>query len=70
VSYLPSNCVGLFACGDVQLSPVKRVASAVGEGSMAIALVQQYLQRAAKTITLAPTLAEFHAPTDPPPAAS
>jgi thioredoxin reductase (NADPH) len=26
-------------------TPVKRVASAVGEGSMAIALVHQYLQR-------------------------
>jgi thioredoxin reductase (NADPH) len=33
----------VFACGDVRLSPVKRVASAVGEGSMAIALVRQYL---------------------------
>jgi hypothetical protein len=30
-----TGCV--FACGDVRLSPVKRVASAVGEGSMAIA---------------------------------
>jgi thioredoxin reductase (NADPH) len=29
----------------VRLSPVKRVASAVGEGSMAIAFVHQYLQR-------------------------
>jgi hypothetical protein len=29
----------------VRLSPVKRVASAVGEGSMAIALVQQFLSR-------------------------
>jgi thioredoxin reductase (NADPH) len=28
-----------LACGDVRLGPVKRVASAVGEGSMAIALL-------------------------------
>ena len=38
---------GVFACGDVRLSPVKRVASAVGEGSMAIAFVHKYLQRGA-----------------------
>jgi thioredoxin reductase (NADPH) len=36
----------MFACGDVRFSPVKRVAAAVGEGSMAIALVHQYLQAA------------------------
>jgi thioredoxin reductase (NADPH) len=42
---LETSVPGIFACGDVRLSPVKRVASAVGEGSMAIALVQQYLQR-------------------------
>lgn len=40
---LETSAPGIFACGDVRLSPVKRVASAVGEGSMAIALVQQYL---------------------------
>ena len=42
---LETSVPGIFACGDVRLSPVKRVASAVGEGSMAIALVYQYLQR-------------------------
>ena len=42
---LETSVPGIFACGDVRLSPVKRVASAVGEGSMAIALVHQYLQR-------------------------
>ncbi len=41
---LESSVPGVFACGDVRLSPVKRVASAVGEGSMAIAFVHQYLQ--------------------------
>jgi thioredoxin reductase (NADPH) len=40
---LESSVPGIFACGDVRLSPVKRVAAAVGEGSMAIALVHQYL---------------------------
>jgi thioredoxin reductase (NADPH) len=42
---LETSVPGIFACGDVRLSPVKRVASAVGEGSMAIALVHQYLQQ-------------------------
>ncbi len=41
---LESSVPGVFACGDVRLSPVKRVAAAVGEGSMAIALVHQFLQ--------------------------
>ena len=37
-------CPGIFACGDVRFGPVKRVAAAVGEGSMAIAFVHQYLR--------------------------
>ena len=37
---------GIFACGDVRFSPVKRVAAAVGEGSMVIAFVHQYLKDA------------------------
>ena len=41
---LATSLPGVFACGDVRLSPIKRVASAVGEGSMAIAFVHQYLQ--------------------------
>ena len=41
---LESSVPGIFACGDVRLSPVKRVAAAVGEGSMAIAFVHEYLQ--------------------------
>ena len=40
---LETSVPGVFACGDVRLSSVKRVASAVGEGSMAIALVLQFL---------------------------
>lgn len=45
---LETSVPGIFACGDVRLSAIKRVAAAVGEGSMAIALVQQYLQRVAE----------------------
>jgi len=45
---LESSAPGIFACGDVRLSQVKRVASAVGEGSMAIAFVHKYLQQDAR----------------------
>jgi thioredoxin reductase (NADPH) len=41
---LETSVPGIFACGDVRCSPVKRVAAAVGEGSMAIAFVHQYLR--------------------------
>ena len=44
---LETSAPGIFACGDVRLSPVKRVASAVGEGSMAVAFVHQFLRQAA-----------------------
>jgi thioredoxin reductase (NADPH) len=43
---LETSVPGIFACGDVRSGPVKRVASAVGEGSMAIAFVHQYLRDA------------------------
>ena len=33
----------MFAAGDVRLDSMKRVASAVGEGAMAIPLVHRYL---------------------------
>jgi thioredoxin reductase (NADPH) len=41
---LETSVPGIFACGDVRLGPVKRVASAVGEGSMAITFVHQYIR--------------------------
>ena len=44
---LETSAPGIFACGDVRFGPVKRVAAAVGEGSMAIAFVHQYLRDAA-----------------------
>ena len=34
---------GAFAAGDVRHGSIKRVASAVGEGAMAIAFVHRYL---------------------------
>ncbi len=48
---LETSIPGVFACGDVRLSPVKRVAAAVGEGSMAIAFVHQYLQGTPRSAT-------------------
>jgi len=43
---LETSIPGIFACGDVRSGPVKRVAAAVGEGSMAVAFVHQYLNDA------------------------
>jgi thioredoxin reductase (NADPH) len=39
---LESSLPGVFAAGDVRAQSVKRIASAVGEGSMAIQFVHQY----------------------------
>jgi thioredoxin reductase (NADPH) len=41
--YLETSMPGLFAAGDVRHSSIKRCASAVGEGAMAVALVHRYL---------------------------
>jgi thioredoxin reductase (NADPH) len=41
--YLETSQPGVFAAGDVRAGSVKRVAAAVGEGSMAIHFVHQYL---------------------------
>ena len=43
---LETSVPGIFACGDVRFGPVKRVAAAVGEGSMAIAFIHQYIKDA------------------------
>ena len=45
---LETTVPGIFACGDVRSAPVKRVAAAVGEGSMAIAFVHAYLAEQAR----------------------
>ena|SRR5215207_3509252 len=42
---LETNIPGIFAAGDVRSGSVKRVASGVGEGSIAIQFVHQYLKR-------------------------
>ena len=41
---LETNRAGVFAVGDVRSGSIKRVASAVGEGSMAIRMVHAYLE--------------------------
>ena len=47
---LETSVPGIFACGDVRFGPVKRVAAAVGEGSMVIAFVHQYLKDAGASL--------------------
>jgi thioredoxin reductase (NADPH) len=41
--YLETNMPGMFAAGDVRHGSVKRCASAVGEGAMAVTFVHRYL---------------------------
>ena len=40
---LETTIPGIFVAGDVRARSIKRVASAVGEGSMAVSLIHQYL---------------------------
>jgi thioredoxin reductase (NADPH) len=40
---LETNVPGVFVAGDVRSRSIKRVASAVGEGSMAVSLIHEYL---------------------------
>jgi thioredoxin reductase (NADPH) len=42
--FLESSVPGVFVAGDVRAESVKRVASAVGEGAMAVTLVHRYLE--------------------------
>jgi thioredoxin reductase (NADPH) len=41
--FLETSQAGIFAVGDVHSGSIKRVASAVGEGSMAVQLIHQRL---------------------------
>ena len=41
--FLETSAPGVFAAGDVRSGSIKRCASAVGEGSMAVKLVHQHL---------------------------
>jgi thioredoxin reductase (NADPH) len=43
---LESSVPGVFVAGDVRAASMKRVASAVGDGAMAVSLVHTYLERA------------------------
>jgi thioredoxin reductase (NADPH) len=43
---LETSVPGVFVAGDVRARSLKRVASAVGEGSMSVSLVHQYLVQA------------------------
>ena len=42
--HLETSMPGVFAAGDVRAESVKRVASAVGDGAMAVTLVHRYLE--------------------------
>jgi thioredoxin reductase (NADPH) len=41
---LETNVPGIFAAGDVRHGSTKRVATSVGEGSLAVQLIHQYLK--------------------------
>jgi thioredoxin reductase (NADPH) len=56
---LETSVPGIFAVGDTRAGSVKRVASAVGEGSMAVHLVHRYLAERAEKI---PHAQEAHLP--------
>jgi thioredoxin reductase (NADPH) len=43
---LETSVPGVFVAGDVRARSIKRVASAVGEGSMAVSLIHEYLAQA------------------------
>jgi len=47
---LETSVPGIFAAGDVRHGSIKRVSSSVGEGSMAIAFVHQYLAEARERV--------------------
>jgi thioredoxin reductase (NADPH) len=47
-SLFETDTPGVFAVGDVRSGSVKRVASAVGEGAMAVRLVHEFLERAGR----------------------
>jgi thioredoxin reductase (NADPH) len=44
--YLETSVPGVFVAGDARADSAKRVASAVGEGAMAVMLVHRYLEKA------------------------
>src|SRR5208282_4731477 len=51
--FLETSRPGIFAVGDVRSGSVKRVATAIGEGSMAVRLVFERLQATGSAVTSA-----------------
>jgi thioredoxin reductase (NADPH) len=49
---LATTMPGVFAAGDVRLSPVKRVAAAVGDGSTAIRQIHEYRSQRQRASTV------------------
>jgi len=47
---LETSRPGVFAAGDVRSGSIKRVASAVGEGAMAVRLVHQHLEEIGRPV--------------------
>jgi thioredoxin reductase (NADPH) len=43
--HLETSVPGVFVAGDARAESAKRVASAVGEGAMAVMLVHRYLEK-------------------------
>ena len=54
--HLETSLAGVFAVGDVRQGSVKRIASGVGEGSICVGLVHEYLARAKRTEESAPAV--------------
>jgi thioredoxin reductase (NADPH) len=48
--FLETSRPGIFAIGDVRSGSVKRVATAIGEGSMAVRLVYERLQATGQSV--------------------
>ena len=51
--HLETSVPGVFVAGDARAESAKRVASAVGEGAMAVMLVHRYLESVTMTRTAA-----------------
>jgi thioredoxin reductase (NADPH) len=50
-SILETSVPGLFAAGDVRSGATRRVAAAMGEGAIAVALAGQYLTSTGRAVT-------------------
>src|SRR5208337_1974719 len=57
---LETSRPGVFAAGDVRSGSIKRVASAVGEGAMAVQFVHEYLKEMSRRFRASPLRREKH----------